>query len=117
MIKIKRAYEEPEKADGYRALVDRVWPRGRKKEQLALREWARDLAPSDALRKSFGHDPARWKDFQNHYRRELESDKALKAKLAGLAKLARRRVVTLVYGAHDQEHNQAVVLKEAIDRL
>ena len=117
MIQIKRAYEEPRKTDGYRVLVDRVWPRGRTKEQLALKEWARDLAPSNALRQSFGHDPARWESFQKKYRQELQTQHDVKVKLAELAKLARRETVTLVYGAHDQEHNQAVVLKEVVERL
>jgi uncharacterized protein YeaO (DUF488 family) len=115
VIKIKRAYEQPQSDDGFRILVDRLWPRGKKKEQLALDEWDRELAPSDRLRKYFKHDPARWDIFRKRYRRELESNKATQQKLQQLAGLSHRRSVTLVYGAHDSQHNQAVVLKQMID--
>ena len=117
MIKLKRAYEKPEKADGYRILVDRLWPRGKKKDELSLDEWDRELAPSDSLRKSFGHDPARWPDFQKRYRQELKSSKAAAAKLREIAEVARKHPITLVYGAHDPLHNQAVVLKQVIEHL
>jgi uncharacterized protein YeaO (DUF488 family) len=116
MIKIKRAYDKPEKSDGHRILVDRLWPRGIKKEKLALEEWDRDLAPSNSLRKYFKHDPGRWEIFQNRYQEELQSREA-NEKLHHLADLSRRESVTLVYGAHDENHNQAVVLKQVIERL
>jgi uncharacterized protein YeaO (DUF488 family) len=114
MVKIKRAYERPSKDDGYRVLVDRVWPRGQTKQQLALNEWAKALAPSTALRKLFAHDPQRWAIFQTRYRKELKSNAEAVEKLRTLKRLARRRLVTLVYGAHDQRYNQAVVLRKLI---
>jgi uncharacterized protein YeaO (DUF488 family) len=115
MIKIKRAYEPAVKGDGYRVLVDRLWPRGIKKSDLVLAEWTKDLAPSSELRKSFGHDPARWKEFRARYLRELRAPTA-RDKLEALAKRARRSTVTLVYSARDEEHNDAVVLKDVLDR-
>lgn len=117
MIRIKRAYEKPEKSDGYRILVDRVWPRGKTKAQLALDEWSKSLAPSTALRKWFNHDPMRWDRFRERYHKELRSDSVSIEKLRELAQSARRRSVTLVYGAHDERHNQAVVLKQAIEQM
>jgi len=111
MIKIKRVYEEPSAGDGMRILVDRVWPRGISKEQARLADWRKDLAPSTALRKWFGHDPARWKEFRDRYRAELKRSGQSYA-LKELAKLSRRKTVTLVYSAADEKHNQAVALKE-----
>lgn len=114
-VRIRRAYTEPAADDGHRVLVDRVWPRGRTKEQLQIERWARDLGPSTELRRWFGHDPARWNEFRERYRAELAStDKA--ALLDELAGEARRERMTLVYGARDEEHNQAVVLAEEIER-
>jgi uncharacterized protein YeaO (DUF488 family) len=115
-ISIKRAYEEPTARDGYRVLVDRVWPRGRSKDALALDEWAKMLAPSTKLRKWFGHDPKRWQDFQERYRRELAAP-AQRERLQALTAVARKRPVTLIYGASDSEHNQAVVLREILSRM
>lgn len=115
MIKLKRAYESTGKGDGYRILIDRLWPRGIKKEDLLLDEWAKELAPSSELRKKFGHDPANWKEFQTKYRMELRAPSA-KTKVESLSKLARKSVVTLIYSAHDKEHNDAVVLKDVIER-
>lgn len=115
MIKIKRAYEPDDKGDGYRVMVDRLWPRGIKKSKLILDEWAKELAPSSELRKSFGHDPARWKEFRSKYQLELRAEPARK-KLEALAKRARRSTVTLIYSAHDEDHNNAVVLKGLLDR-
>ena len=111
MIKIKRVYEEPSPGDGMRILVDRVWPRGISKERARLADWRKDLAPSTPLRKWFGHDPAKWKAFRTRYRTELKRSGQIEA-LKELAKLSRRKTVTLVYGAADEQHNQAVALKE-----
>lgn len=112
-IRIRRAYEPPGRADGARVLVDRIWPRGVKKEELAIDEWLRDLAPSDRLRKWFGHDPERWEEFQKRYFAELdERPEPLRA----LRALARKGRVTLVYGARDEEHNQAVALRSYLTR-
>jgi len=111
MIKIKRVYEEPSTGDGMRILVDRVWPRGISKERARLADWRKDLAPSTPLRKWFGHDPAKWKGFRTRYRAELKRSGQIDA-LKDLAKLSRRKTVTLVYGAADEKHNQAVALKE-----
>ena len=114
-ISLQRAYDEPTPDDGYRVLVDRVWPRGRTKEHLRLDEWARDLGPSTPLRKWFGHDPARWTEFQLRYHAEL-ADPGRARTLDELAKRARRARVTLVFGAHDAEHNQARVIADELER-
>lgn len=110
---MKRAYEPPAPDDGIRVLVDRVWPRGRSREALALAGWERDVAPSDELRRWFGHDPGRWDAFRRRYRVELETPDR-QAALARLAALARTGTLTLVYGAADEDHNQAVVLREVL---
>jgi uncharacterized protein YeaO (DUF488 family) len=112
MIEVKRAYEKPAGSDGRRVLVDRLWPRGVSKAKLQLDAWEKDLAPSDALRKWFGHDPARWGEFKKRYKAELRGKKA---ELRALKKSARS--LTLVYGAKDTEHNQALVLKEVLESL
>ena len=114
-LRLRRAYEEPAPDDGYRVLVDRVWPRGRSRAALALDEWLRELGPSDALRHWFGHDPARWEEFRSRYRGELAAP-APAALLDALAARARRETLTLVYGARDEEHNQARVIAEEIER-
>jgi len=114
-VRLKRAYEPPAPDDGRRVLVDRVWPRGRTKADLKLDDWARDLGPSTQLRKWFGHDPARWPEFQTRYHRELaEPTKA--QTLDDLAVAARAGTVTLVYGARDREHNQAQVIADELER-
>ena len=114
-VRLQRAYDEPAPGDGYRVLVDRVWPRGRTKERLRLDDWARDLGPSTELRRWFGHDPARWAEFQARYRTELaEPDRA--QALDALAERAIRGPVTLVFGARDTDHNQAVVIADEIER-
>jgi uncharacterized protein YeaO (DUF488 family) len=114
-VRLQRAYDDPTTDDGHRVLVDRVWPRGRTKEQLRLDAWARDLGPSTQLRKWFGHDPARWTEFQKRYRAELaEPDRA--QALDALAERARRGPLTLVFGARDTDHNQAVVIADEIER-
>ena len=114
-VRLQRAYDEPTPDDGYRVLVDRVWPRGRTKEHLRLDEWARDLGPSTQLRKWFGHDPARWTEFQVRYHAEL-ADPGRSRTLDELAERARQARVTLVFGAHDAEHNQARVIADELER-
>ena len=114
-VRLQRAYDEPAPDDGYRVLVDRVWPRGRTKAQLRLDAWARHLSPSPQLRTWFGHDPARWAEFQARYHAELaEPDRA--QALDALAERARQGPVTLVFGARDPEHNQARVIADELER-
>jgi len=114
-VRLRRAYDDPTPDDGHRVLVDRVWPRGRTKEQLRLDTWARDLGPSTDLRKWFGHEPARWAEFQERYHAELaEPDRA--EALDALAERARQGPVTLVFGARDPEHNQARVIADELER-
>jgi len=115
-IAIQRAYDDPTPHDGYRVLVDRFWPRGRSKAVLALDEWARDLAPDPALIHWFGHDPARWEEFRTRYRGELDAA-AQRARLRALLAAAGKRRITLVYGAHGETENQAVVLREALQAI
>jgi uncharacterized protein YeaO (DUF488 family) len=115
MIRIKRAYEPARPADGHRVLVDRLWPRGLSKERAHLDQWAKDIAPSDALRKWFGHDPRRWEKFRERYLGELGTGRAEEL-LQGLAARARAGTITLVYAAHDELHNDAVVLAEELAR-
>ena len=116
MIRIKRVYREPSSRDGVRILVDRVWPRGISKERAHVVEWRKDLAPTTSLRTWFGHDPARWIEFRKRYRTELTRS-GMMEELRTLARLSPNRTMTLVYSAADEEHNQAVVLKELIDEL
>ena len=113
-VRIKRAYQEPAPGDGRRVLVDRLWPRGVSKQALRLDAWAKELAPSDALRRWFGHEPARFAEFTRRYTRELRSGPGAEA-LAELSRRAARGTVTLVYGAHDEAHNGAVVLRDLIE--
>ena len=113
MIKLKRVYEKPSRQDGLRVLVDRLWPRGLTKERAAVDWWAKDVAPSTELRKWFGHDPAKWKQFQIRYRKELQEKKDV---LKLLKQKIKERTVTLVYGARDVEHNEALVLKRILER-
>ena len=108
-LQIKRVYETPATADGHRVLVDRLWPRGLTKEHAQVDTWLKDLAPSDELRQWFGHDPEKFAEFQKRYIAELEGNPAV-AELREV--LSTYRVVTLVYGAKDEEHNQAVVLRD-----
>ena len=112
-MQLKRAYEPPARADGYRVLVDRLWPRGVSRERARLDEWARELAPSRELREWFGHDPARFDEFRRRYEDELKSQEA---KLQELRERARDRTLTVVYAARDTEHNDAVVLAEILRR-
>jgi uncharacterized protein YeaO (DUF488 family) len=112
-IRMKRAYEKAATSDGQRILVDRRWPRGVRKEDAQVDEWLKDIAPSDELRKWFGHDPARWEEFQRRYCEELQAPER-QAALGHVRALARMGNVTLVYGARDEEHNQARVLLEVL---
>lgn len=112
-IRLSRAYEEPGRDDGRRVLVDRVWPRGRSRASLMLDAWYPELGPTNALRKWFGHDPARWAEFRARYLVELTRPE-VEPLLEGLVATARSGTLTLVYGAADREHNQAVVLAELI---
>jgi uncharacterized protein YeaO (DUF488 family) len=113
MFQLKRVYEDPSPKDGLRVLVDRLWPRGLTKERAAVDLWLKDVAPSTELRRWFGHDPAKWKEFQARYRKELREKKDA---LALLKQKSEGRTVTLVYGARDKEHNEALVLKSILDR-
>ena len=108
MIKLKRAYDNASRDDGTRFLVERLWPRGVKKDALRLDAWLKDVAPSTELRQWFGHVPSKWSEFQRRYRVELGRNAEA---LGPILKAARRGRVTLVYSSHDQEHNNAVVLK------
>jgi uncharacterized protein YeaO (DUF488 family) len=108
MIKLKRAYEEPSQADGLRILVERLWPRGFTKERASIDLWLKEVAPSTELRKWFGHDPKRWKEFRERYLAELKEKKDPIDLLQGRAK---QGTVSLIYAAKDAEHNGAVVLK------
>jgi len=106
-LRLKRAYEPVEPGDGTRILVDRLWPRGVSKERADLSDWMKDIAPTTELRKWFGHDPAKWAEFQRRYRAELAQNAA---DLDQIRALAAKGVVTLIYSAHDEVHNDAVVL-------
>jgi len=110
-LRLKRAYEPAEPEDGIRVLVDRLWPRGLSKARAALDGWMKDIAPSIELRQWFGHDPARWTEFRRRYRLELRQHDQ---ELERIRALAGTQTVTLVYGAHDAEHNDAIVLREAL---
>jgi uncharacterized protein YeaO (DUF488 family) len=111
MLQLKRAYEPATASDGKRILVDRLWPRGLSKERAAIDEWMKDVAPSTSLRRWFGHDPERWPEFRRRYKRELRDHSEL---LSHIASLASRGRVTLVFGARDEQHNDAVVLAALI---
>lgn len=114
MVRIKRVYESASKEDGYRVLVDRLWPRGMKKETAKIDLWMKDIAPSDALRKSFHHEAMKWPLFEKKYQAEL---KEKKGSLAELKKLEKEHgTLTLLFGARDPEHNQAAVIAEALNR-
>ena len=112
MISLKRAYEKPVPEDGFRVLVERLWPRGLKKEAVGLDLWLKDIAPSPELRRWFGHDPARWEEFCRRYWTEL-ADQPAAVKV--LREKLREGEVTLVYGSRDQEHNAAVALKKFLE--
>lgn len=111
MVKIKRIYDGPAPGDGRRVLIDRLWPRGISKDEAGIDEWLKEIAPSDELRKWFGHDPARWEEFRRRYREELEAHGEL---LERLRSEARKGTVTLLFAAKDAEHNNVVVLQEML---
>jgi uncharacterized protein YeaO (DUF488 family) len=114
MVRIKRVYEKPVKEDGWRVLVDRLWPRGMKKEAVKIDLWMKEVAPSDVLRKWFAHEPKKWPEFQKKYGTELKQTKELLAELKDMEK--KHGTLTLLFGAKDEEHNQAVVLAEELNR-
>src|SRR5258708_10206080 len=114
MVRVKRIYAKTEKGDGWRVLVDRVWPRGMTKEAAKADVWMKDVAPSDALRKWFGHEPEKWAAFQKKYRAELVNKKAMITELKKMEK--EHGMLTLLYGATDEEHNQALLLAEFLNR-
>ena len=113
-IRLKRVYDKPAKADGRRVLVDRIWPRGLKKKEGRIDEWFKEMAPSTGLRKWFGHDPARWKEFKKRYAAELDEQRE---SIEELARRAKTTKTTLLFGAKDTEHNNAVILKEYLQKL
>lgn len=114
LIKIKRVYESPAEEDGFRVLIDRLWPRGLAKEKAKLDLWIKEVAPSDELRKWFSHDPEKWEEFKKKYLQELSAKQALLTKIRQLEK--EQGTVTLLYSAKDTEHNNAVALKEILKK-
>jgi len=112
MIKLKRAYEPPSKEDGERILVERLWPRGLTKEKAKIDLWMKDVSPSPELRKWFSHDPAKWEEFCRRYRSELDGHTDL---IKELRAKGRKGTLTFVYAAKDEEHNSALLLKEAVE--
>lgn len=113
-IKLKRVYEPPEKGDGARILVDRLWPRGVSKTSAQIDLWIKEIAPSDTLRKWFGHDPSKWAEFRKRYVRELARQPEA---VAELKPFVSQGTVTFVYGAKDERHNNAVALKEYLESI
>ncbi len=112
MLKTKRVYEPPSPEDGKRILIDRLWPRGIKKESAAIDDWIKDLAPNSDLRKWFNHEPEKWSEFRKRFFRELDTrDRQVEA----IMKLARKGTVTLVYGSREERYNNATALKEYIE--
>lgn len=116
-IELKRAYDKPARGDGTRILVDRLWPRGIKKEDLHIHAWAKTLAPSTELRKWFAHDEAKWPEFRKRYGAELRAAGATKVIRDLLASAKSAKTITLLYGAKDREHNEAVVLRDLFERV
>ena len=114
MVRVKRVYEKASEDDGWRVLVDRLWPRGLTKEAAGADVWMKDVAPSDALRKWFAHEPEKWTAFQKKYRTELVKKKPLVSELRKMEK--EHGTLTLLFGAKDEEHNQAVALAEVLKK-
>jgi len=112
-VRLKRAYEPPSPEDGVRVLVDRLWPRGLRKADAAIDRWMKDVAPSTELRQWFGHDPERWQEFHRRYAKELQQHTTA---IDELRDLARHDTITLVFGSRDEEHNDAVALREILMR-
>ncbi len=115
MVQVKRAYEKPTRTDGYRVLVERLWPRGIKKEAAHVDDWMKEIAPSTELRKWYAHDVERWPEFVKRYEEELKSPES-KALLDELIARAKKGPLTLVYAARDEEHNSALIVKQKLDR-
>ncbi len=113
MLKTKRVYENKKVSDGTRFLVERLWPRGIKKDELKMKAWLKDVSPSPALRKWFAHDPAKWQEFQKRYRAELKANRDV---WKPIVEAAKRGDVTLLYSARDTEHNSALVLKSFLEK-
>ncbi len=113
-VRLKRVYDAPAKCDGHRYLVDRIWPRGISKEDAELDDWLKAIAPSNELRKWFDHDPDRWAEFRRRYLSELKEHRDA---LRELGEQACKKRITLVYGARDQEHNQAIVIRQYLKML
>jgi uncharacterized protein YeaO (DUF488 family) len=113
MIKLKRVYEKPSRADGLRVLVERLWPRGLSKERAGVNMWLKEVAPSPELRKWFGHDPAKWEQFQRRYFKELQANEN---PVKQLRQRSREGTITLIYAARDEEHNGALALKRFLER-
>ncbi len=111
VIKIKRAYEKPNKKDGERILIDRIWPRGMNKEAIKINKWIKDIAPSNELRKWFSHDPLKWNEFKRKYFIELNGKSSMCEELLGSG-----NIITLVYGAKDENYNQAAALREYLNK-
>lgn len=116
MVQIKRAYEPAKKSDGHRVLVDRIWPRGRTKQELKLDSWIKEVSPSSELRKYFNHDLEKWSEFKKRYQKELRQSSEAKEALSELTELARKKKLTLIYAAKDPEHNNAIVLQNLIQK-
>ena len=114
VIRIKRAYDKPTKEDGTRILVDRLWPRGVTKEEAAIKDWAKALAPTPELREWFGHDPALWPEFQKKYRAELKKNEAVEAFIEAYREV---KMLTLVYAGKDELHTHAIVLQQYLEHL
>ncbi|MGZ3802977.1 MAG: DUF488 domain-containing protein [Pseudobdellovibrionaceae bacterium] len=114
MVKVKRVYEPPARGDGYRVLIDRLWPRGLKKSEFQYDEWPKEICPSPESRKFFAHDPSKFREFKSRYKKELKA-KPAQEKIQELAKRGRRQNVTLLYAAHDEKINHAVILKKVIE--
>ncbi len=112
MLRVKRVYEKAQAKDGTRFLVERLWPRGMKKEALKMEAWLKDAAPSDDLRRWFAHDPAKWKEFQKRYRAELSRNPRA---VSPIVEAARHGDVTLLFSARDTEHNNALVLRDYVE--
>lgn len=113
-IQVKRIYEPVESSDGFRVLVDRLWPRGVSKQRADLDLWLKDIAPSTELRKWFGHDPEKWTEFERKYKEELKNNQQAVDELSQIIKA--HQIVTLLYGAKDQTHNEALVLKQFLGK-
>ncbi len=113
MIKIKRIYDSASPDDGKRIYIDRLWPRGMKKEEVKIDEWLKEISPSDDLRKWFGHDPSKYEEFKKRYKKELEKHLDI---LERIKKEGKRKTVTLLFSAKDEEHNNATVMREILSK-